>query len=60
MAPQATSLPKQVPKSTVDNILFPVVEDVVATGTKNILQSHHISEGPGRIANSPVPSVFVS
>lgn len=36
------------------------VEDQVATGTKAILKSPHISDGPGRIMNAPVPSVFVS
>eukprot|EP00980_Cylindrotheca_fusiformis_P027861 scaffold22560_cov135-Cylindrotheca_fusiformis.AAC.72 len=58
MTPQAVSSPKRVSENTVDSILSPVVQDVVATGTKNILQSHHVSEGPGRIANSPVPSIF--
>jgi hypothetical protein len=41
------------------NILHPNVEDQVATGTEAILQSPHISDGPGRIANAPVPSVYV-
>ena len=38
----------------------PEVDDNVATGTDKILQSPHVSEGPGRIANAPVPSVYVS
>lgn len=38
----------------------PSVEDQVAVGTDQILQSPHVSEGPGRVANAPVPSVFVS
>jgi hypothetical protein len=42
------------------HLLSPSVEDAVATGTKAILESPHISDGPGRIANAPVPSVFVS
>lgn len=40
--------------------LSPSVSDQVATGTKNILESPYISDGPGRIANAPVPSVYVS
>lgn len=34
------------------------VEDQVAVGTELILQSPHVSEGPGRLANAPVPSVY--
>lgn len=64
MAPKATAqhsnTPRRVSARTVDDLLSPVVEDEVATGTKSILNSSHISEGPGRIANAPVPSVFVS
>jgi len=36
----------------------PSVQDQVATGTREILDSPHVSEGPGRVANAPVPSVF--
>ncbi len=42
-----------------DLSLNPTVADQVATGTDAILASPHVSEGPGRIANAPVPSVFV-
>lgn len=42
------------------DLLNPTVEDIVAVGTDAILESPHISDGPGRIANAPVPSVFVS
>ena len=38
----------------------PEVDENVATGTIKVLQSSHVSEGPGRIANAPVPSVYVS
>ena len=38
----------------------PTVADKVAIGTEQILESPHVTEGPGRIANAPVPSVFVS
>jgi hypothetical protein len=38
--------------------MSPSVQDQVATGTDRILNSPHVSEGPGRIANAPVPSVF--
>mmetsp|Transcript_130724 Transcript_130724/g.194791 ORF Transcript_130724/g.194791 Transcript_130724/m.194791 type:complete len:235 (+) Transcript_130724:23-727(+) len=38
--------------------LNPTVEDQVDSGTAGILQSPHVREGPGRIANAPVPSVF--
>ena len=31
----------------------------VDVGTEKVLESPHVSEGPGRIANSPVPSIFV-
>lgn len=34
------------------------VKDHVPVGTKEILLSPHVSEGPGRIANSPVPSIY--
>ena len=51
-------------KNSIDNFngppIPPEVDDNVATGTIKILQSPHISEGPGRIANAPVPSVYVS
>jgi hypothetical protein len=46
---------KHLPTATV---LSPTVQDQVATGTVKILSSPHVSEGPGRIANAPVPSVF--
>ena len=36
----------------------PVVADHVDVGSERILLSPHVSEGPGRIANAPVPSVF--
>lgn len=41
-------------------VLNPEVKDQVDCGTQEILKSPHISDGPGRIANSPVPSVYVS
>jgi hypothetical protein len=31
----------------------------VNVGSEAVLDSPHVSEGPGRIANSPVPSIFV-
>jgi hypothetical protein len=34
------------------------VTDLVPVGTAAILDSPHVSEGPGRIANSPVPSIY--
>jgi hypothetical protein len=34
------------------------VEEHVEPGTEKILESSLVSEGPGRIANSPVPSIF--
>lgn len=43
-----------------EQTLNPTVADQVATGTDAILESPHVTEGPGRIANAPVPSVFVS
>lgn len=39
--------------------LSPSVADQVAVGTSKILDSGHVSEGPGRIATAPVPSVFM-
>jgi hypothetical protein len=39
--------------------LSPSVEDNVIVGTPEILQSPHVSEGPGQIAKSPVPSIFL-
>ena len=46
--------------SNYSDTLNPTVEDQVHCGTSQILESHHVREGPGRIANAPVPSVFVS
>jgi hypothetical protein len=42
-----------------DHLLEPSVQDQVPVGTRDILESPHVSDGPGKIANSPVPSVFV-
>eukprot|EP00977_Amphora_coffeiformis_P004722 scaffold1007_cov176-Amphora_coffeaeformis.AAC.28 len=39
--------------------LSPSVADKVAVGTEQILQSSHVSDGPGRIATAPIPSVFM-
>jgi hypothetical protein len=47
-------------KHQQEDVLEPTVHDHVPTGTKAILESPHVSDGPGKIANSPVPSVFVS
>jgi hypothetical protein len=44
--------------SSLVTVLSPTVQDQVAIGTIKILSSPHVSEGPGRIANAPVPSVF--
>jgi hypothetical protein len=45
-----------------DNVILSpshaTVADHVSVGTEKILASPHVSEGPGRIANAPVPSVF--
>ena len=38
--------------------LSPSVTDFVAVGTEAILDSAHVSEGPGRIASAPIPSIF--
>ena len=38
--------------------LSPCVADQVSVGTVKILESGHVSEGPGRIATAPIPSVF--
>jgi hypothetical protein len=42
-----------------DHLLVPMVDDYVPTGSRDILDSPHVTEGPGKIANAPVPSVFV-
>ena len=52
--------PNVVRRMSYADTLNPTVEDQVHCGTEAILQSHHVREGPGRIANAPVPSVFVS
>lgn len=39
--------------------LSPSVADKVAVGTDKILDSSHVSDGPGRIATAPIPSVFM-
>lgn len=43
-----------------EDLIPPAVDDNVPTGSIKMLQSPHVSEGPGRIANAPVPSVYVS
>jgi hypothetical protein len=55
-----TASRKKSSSSSIANELSPLVSDQVATGTKNILESPYISDGPGRIANAPVPSIYVS
>lgn len=42
-----------------DHLLVPMVHDHVPAGSREILDSPHVSDGPGKIANAPVPSVFV-
>lgn len=44
----------------MEAMLDATVDDHVPTGTPDVLDSPHVSEGPGKIANAPVPSVFVS
>jgi hypothetical protein len=43
----------------MEAMLDSTVNDHVPTGTPGVLDSPHVSEGPGKIANAPVPSVFV-
>jgi len=42
----------------MSDLNFAVTEQV-PVGTRRILESTHVSEGPGRIAKAPVPSIFV-
>ena len=51
----------ETPSSKLDRgpALSPEVEDHVVVGSEKILDSPHVSEGPGRIANAPIPSIFV-
>jgi hypothetical protein len=44
--------------ATRDQLLSVAVEDHVLVGSEQILSSLHVSEGPGRIATSPVPSIY--
>lgn len=46
-------------ENQINYILEPVVNDHVPTGSREILESPHVTDGPGKIANAPVPSVFV-
>ena len=39
--------------------LSPTVKDHIPVGTPEILDSPHVTEGPGRIAKAPVPSIYV-
>jgi hypothetical protein len=39
--------------------LTAAVDETVPVGTPAILNSPHVSEGPGRIARAPVPSIYV-
>ncbi|KAG7336626.1 hypothetical protein IV203_024137 [Nitzschia inconspicua] len=42
----------------MEAMLDATVDDHVPTGTPDVLESPHVTEGPGKIANAPVPSVF--
>jgi hypothetical protein len=46
--------------TTINQSLSPSVQDQVPVGSSEILDSPHVSSGPGQIAHAPVPSVFVS
>jgi hypothetical protein len=52
----SSTFTKKQHKSRIDHLV--PVTDHVPVGTPLILQSPHVSEGPGRIANSPVPSIY--
>jgi len=39
--------------------LSSAVTEQVPVGSVRILESSHVSEGPGRIATAPVPSIYV-
>jgi hypothetical protein len=45
--------------TTHDELLSVQVEDQVHVGTERMLYSPHVSEGPGRIASAPVPSIYM-
>jgi hypothetical protein len=47
-------------RKEMEAMLDAAVDDHVPVGTPDVLESPHVSEGPGKIANAPVPSVFVS
>jgi quercetin dioxygenase-like cupin family protein len=57
MSPYTSKSMKMPSKKGRIDHLVPVT-DHVPIGTPLILQSPHVSEGPGRIANSPVPSIY--
>lgn len=49
-----------VKKMNDDNIqITPCVEDQIDVGSDQILSSPHVSEGPGRIAKAPIPSIYL-
>lgn len=48
---------QQQPKEMSD--LSSAVTEQVPVGTAQILESSHVSQGPGRIAKAPVPSIYV-
>ncbi|GKZ01473.1 hypothetical protein MPSEU_001097900 [Mayamaea pseudoterrestris] len=60
MPPASSPLPPTKENGSCNDELepTPVVADHVHVGSERILESPHVSEGPGRIANAPVPSVF--
>ena len=39
--------------------LSPSVDNFVPVGSPQILTSPHVSEGPGRVATAPIPSIFM-
>ena len=47
-----------IPNSSARLQVSPSVEDMVDVGSPAILSSPHVSQGPGQIAKSPVPSIF--
>jgi len=57
-SPPAVATTSASSASILPETLSPSVQDQVDVGTAKILTSQHVSQGPGRIANAPVPSVF--
>lgn len=58
-AAQRVSILTTVTDKVADDAITPCIEDQIEVGNEMILLSPHVSEGPGRIAKAPIPSIYL-